>query len=388
MANYYQPNDFQEYEHLLDSKDEIACIVHNLNKIISTQQEVCDMYICMSHFMKYKSIHQKLKRFVKSDLAKDVYMYFKFLLLDDQVKDRYYETIIIPISNLLHYILKDHFACNKLFYNGDTDSDFDFLSVIYDMNNDDTLLNFMDHTNARNEYQRLDEEKIRNIEYRPDFYLTDNFYEKFTFITWMFESIKFTYNFVYYMSNTPEYQSMLREGEISISSKEDFMRRYKSNTEKFIRLYNFIQNCGINISIQEYDTIPTNRIIIPTNKIIQDGTPDVLLTSENVSLYVQKLIFLIFETPMHSNYIFYTPFNKFLLKHNYNYQSDNYKMIIKEDTTLKKRFKSYFKSELYVSLDYINYIYSKYKNNSKMSEFTNYIYEILQTHHFNKMLKY
>lgn len=390
MTNNYQIEDFAEFEQILKSKgDLIASLVENLNSIISTNNEVCDMYICMNYFSKYKNIYTHIQRILKSDIGKLIYIYFKFLLLDDEVKENVYNKFILRISNLLHYFLTKQYSEHKLFYNTN-DENFDkltlidMMSEIYDIHNDDTLLNFMDYTNAYNEYVRLDIEKLQNIDYRNDFYVTEQFYEKFTFIVWMFDTIPFTYNFVYYMSNTPEYQSMLREGETSIQSKEDFMRRFQSNTDKFIRFYNYIQNDGdICIPIQDYDKISTDKIILNRN-------PDILLTNENKTQFVNDLICIIFESPFTTYRDFYNSLKKVLIKFNYNnlYPNNEYKMMIKDEIDLKKRYKSYFKSKLYVNLDFINFIHDKYKHIVELKELTDYLEEIIKKHHFNKIIKY
>jgi len=388
MTDKYTIEDFAEYEQIFISKGEsIGSLVENLNSVISSDKEVCDMYICMNYLSKYKNIYKHLQRILKSDLCKYIYLYFKFLLLDDEVKENVYNQIILRISNLLHYFLKEQYTEHKLFYNTNEENFYkltliDIMSEIYDINNDDTLLNFMDNTNAFNEYVRLDIEKLQNIDYRNDFYVTEQFYEKFTFIVWMFDTIPFTYNFVYYMSNTPEYQSMLNDGEISITSKEDFMRRFESNTDKFIRLYNFINNDGdIFIPIHNYDTIPTDKIILNRN-------PDILYI--NKIKYVNDFMCLIFDSPFTIYNCEYKSFKKVLNKYNYNnlYPNNEYKMMIIEQIDLKKRYKSYFKSKLYGNLDFINFLYNKYKHIVEIKELTDYLEEIIKKQHYNKNIKY
>lgn len=279
MTDNYTIEDFAEYEQIFKSKGEsIGSLVENLNCIISTNNEVCDMYICMNYFSKYK--------------------------------------------------------------------------------------------------------KLNNIDYRNDFFVTEQFYEKYLFIVWMFETIPFTYNFVYYMSNTPEYQSMLKEDEISITSREDFMRRFESNTDKFIRLYNFINNDGdICIPIHNYDTIPTDKIILNRN-------PDILYI--NKIKFVNDFMCLIFDSPFTIYNCVYKSFKKVLNKYNYNnlYPNNEYKMMIIEIIDLKKRYKSYFKSKLYGNLDFINFLYNKYTHIVEIKELTDYLEEIIKKHHFNKKIKY
>lgn len=400
MEQYYQVEDFQEYKDVFKSKgDSIDALVENLNRIISTNEQVCDMYICMSYmYHKNKNIYNQSERLLKSEIAPIIYIYFKFLLLDAEIKDLYYNTIILRLNNLIHKLKKgSSVSMSNLFY---TTDDFvqeepleNIMTEIYEINNNDTILYFMNHTNALNEYTRLDVTKLNNIDYRSDFYVTEGFYEKFTHVYSMFDNIKCIYHLNYYMSNVLEYQSMLNEGETSISSKEDYMRRFYKNTDKFIRLYNYSNN-NTTKDLADYDDIPTDKIILNRH-------PDIIISdSAGRSKYVRKLFNLIFECPMHSNHMFYTPFRNLIdKKYNYKtlYPNDEYKIYecihiynISNQIfhKLRTRYKSYFKTKLYGNLDYINYIYNKYKEVNELKELNEYLKHVIDTHHFNKRIKY
>lgn len=438
MEPAYQVEDFEEYESFFNkhfrnnvcnksvkSKKNIVSnpehsfihqFVDNLNYICSEKEEVCDMYCLFSILRPYKHITDYLTYQIRGYPYHVVYLYLKFLLLDVERK-QLIENYLNRVSNILNYIKYQRKTINFL---DDGIDRFDFpeedkicleeiMKEIYFIMNEDILMDFLDPYDAFKNYRRLDITKSENIEYRIDHYGNTNFLDKIRIPLLYSSNIIFLYNFNYYISNTPEYQSMCDDGETSINGLEDFLRRYRKNTDKFIKIYNFLYNFkyfqrnkdDIELFNRQYDNLPINSIVIidNTRRFCQTVIEINSLTNQDLFRYsvVTQLFKELFDVHMCENSSFYLYFDLLLnntFKYKQRYPNDDYKMsfyIRPEkciDTIFHQKYKSYFKSKLYNSLTFINNVYLKSLKEQSVQELKEFLEKVLITHHYHKSVKY
>jgi len=259
MESYYHFNDFNEYIYntfFTNKKHCIKLFVNNLNECIDNSDIKFDVLIVLNKLQITVNNHyyELLKHFIKyKDYNYIIYIYFKFLLLDNNDKDL-----------LLEHIYK----LNKLNNNNLNE----LVGQIYFYNNFDILNNFMDILDCNGHLEQLNVSKCSNIDnYNSKYNLfnenTIKIFEKFIYI---YHRLIFIYHFIYNISKDSDTNC--------INSKEDFIQRVYMNIDKFIVMKNFI-------NIYYYQTV-CNNIVLDRETI--ENIPGDILILNNCKFYLDN----------------------------------------------------------------------------------------------------
>lgn len=399
----YTIYDMTEYDTFLQSigVDKSQFIEH-LNIVTNPNSQLCDFNAMLSYI---SDIDEYSFKYIVSSLNSDPifyriwYIYFKFLLLDDEIKDNFYKNYIhklISVNNLLHL----GNTRNKENWNI-------ILKVIYELVNvNEPLQIFMDCNDNYGQYKRLDISKKHNIVYKKNKYIDNFILDAFQDVVENFDLVHFCHNIIYCISD--------KYGYIKIENSNgfvDFEQRFHSNIDNFIIAWNaititYFEICGKDITIQDkaIQKIPIDKMGCCNKFGYYDGRKIVDINIEDrymVMTYLFEEIFLISHTSFNKR--FDDQFRFYLervLK--YDIQEDRYKLYYyrfnnchteqKIEFKLEERYTNYVQSNLVKGLDYIYcHIYSKLINinlDENLIELKIYIKKILDEFNYEKLIRF
>jgi len=341
---------------------EVGTFVQHLN--IITEHQNCSDYTKMITYLFKIGKASLIKQIIDSKIFdnfnykkfvnfKVVYLYFKFLLLEPEKKDKIFNTYISEIPNLKKNLFNFSFQ--------------QIIQCIYKYMNDEFLENFMDCFDVKNEYVPLNTQEMSFIEYNKDKYLTLDFYFEFNKFVICFQKLKFLYNLNYCLSNMPSYQSMSEYECQVLSGMEDFCKRFHANSDKFIMLYNYRNYQYINckyitrLCSKELDSyVEKIKEISCNDKIIGINTQ---ITKQDKEYCTRKLFYNLFDIIAVSEYVSFLELNLYIekvIEYKKFFPSDDYKLLelVKKDPfdesqKLKNLYDYTFDCNVFVSLLYL-----------------------------------
>jgi len=363
--NEYTMEDMNEYNSFF-KKNNInkSFFIECLNQITDPKNIVCDFNFVLSYI---RELNIDIYKYIRNHLAHPSdyyvwYFYFKFLLLDDNNKNLFYDKYFIPISNFKSYILYGLISNKTILSNKEHIND--ILKKIYNyIQYEDELNNFMDFKDNYRNYQRLDISKIQNILYKMDKYMNNYTLSSIFYFIQNYNSIQLLYHFIYY-NNVYVYNIIYikiddENDDYKVNGLSEFIDMFNSSINIYIKMWNFINDTkynGLNNNIENIEefisNIPVDIYANPSNNF------DYYKINNEEDKY--NIIINLFR------YTFFDVIN------NYN-------------TNIKKKFQSYIhiflnkgKDIIYIDnmLEYINpdpfnnglYLYKRYMNycNSKL----------------------
>jgi hypothetical protein len=393
MSNYYTIEDFKEFEGVL--KCSINEFVEILNYLVEdeTQNEICDFMIIMKYLKQLDPITYKCLINYMDDYGNNtlgVYIYLKFLLLNDEKKTEFV----------------DKYFCKFRIIENINEPMEKFLITMFQIVEDEYLNDFYDYKDNYLQYRKLDIKNIENIGQTKIKYIDSSFIKTFLSYVRIFISSTFIVRFIYLISK--DKLQYLKQGETSITTLEDFLRRFEYNRDTFMLLINYykdIYNISDKIKLNfkiKLDKTPVNKIY-PYDKVLTE--------KERVS-YIKKFIYEIicgvktYVTIKHCFDSFIERYNdtfiKFLIvKYDYDIEKDEYKLIKYigynkfHSDWLHKKFKMYINEKLYKSLIFINDVRSslpinveketeKTKSDEMVIELYDYLEKLLKTYYYDR----
>lgn len=239
----YQVEDFSEYKRFFErdnvkvfkflqplEKLKIQEFVQQLNTVIEQPIYVVnytEIILYLSKIGKSRFI-KEITDSIKFPNYKVLYLYFKFLLLEPNQKNKIFNEYISVIPHF-RSILK---ICSWQ----------EMIECIFKYMNDECLEDFMDCFDTNNEYIPLNTQEMSFIEFNKEQYLTIDFYFIFYKFVLSVQKLNLLYTLNYCVSNMPTYKSMAEyEGQL-LSGMEDFSRRFNYNIDKYAMLYNYLNH--------------------------------------------------------------------------------------------------------------------------------------------------
>lgn len=231
----YQEQDFQEYKSNIESHEiNLKEFVDDINFIIQHEHLQTDFIYLLDELKRLNpnmSI-ETLGVFQSSQESEnncmneiEIYVYLKFLLLDNEIKDEFIK--------FTKYIAFSH---NLLIPRRDGIKSVDtclFMKFLYQMMNTDFLTDFMDITDIYGDYIALDTSKINNMSYKNNEYISPSMFLHFIKFSNLYNRLRILYNLIYILSDETD----------ACSAQDDFVLRYKQKCiDKFVIMNNFI-NC-------------------------------------------------------------------------------------------------------------------------------------------------
>ena len=418
MATYYDTTDFEIYEPYFDEDISIEKFVESINYVSDETNgdktlEVCEF---MEFMKKIKEVNNTLFNSLinlmktKENNTLSVYIYLKFLLLSIEEKEKFMTYIdrLQELNGNFEYQCPADILTHK-----PLDVVLRMMFEIYD----DTYFNdFIDYKDTFGEYRKLDMSSYYNFaDCNPD-YMKQDFINIFVESIRFFLRTKIVIQFIYLISDKNQ-TKILNEGETSITSVEDFIRRFYKNIDTFTIFYNFNSiKLDVNASSQELKQFVSQ---ISCSKVIKEKN-----STEYKDCNMKEILF----------YIRYNLLGGFLLKHLRHYHSKpncynswdemynkstqmfltiKYDYDITEDSynifrylnynkthsdLLFKRYNEYFKSKLYQSLNHIHILKAKladvttcYKfmiSQKEREDLYQFLYHLLATYNYSRFFRY
>jgi len=416
-TQYYEIADFEMYQSIFDETTPIEKFVDSINYICNETDGDKNLEVCefMKIMKQIETDNRDLSTNLKSLMNKEdenntysVYIYLKFLLLSNEEKGKF-----IRYIDRLEYIeecMSDITLVIEPMEN--------LLKMMFEINDDDYFNNFLDYKDNYGNYRRLDFTTISydNITNAQQEYMELDFIIKFVFSIRIFFCLKFLIQLIYLISYKNQ-TKILKEGETSISSIEDFIRRFEYNIDTFIILYNF------NVFMYKPNTIDLSNLKqflsnIPCDKIVVNCVKNEFEDCDQR----EKMTFIRFRLfAMYISYSYKTEWSIFntsneiddtsivlFLKTKYGddicIDDDinrirryiNYNKIHSE--VLYKRYTEYFESKIYQSLNTLSPIMRKLSDvcNVELPNITDidreelfsFIGKIYETFHYSKFFRY
>lgn len=397
----YEIADFQELESVI--RYPMKDFVDILNYVVDdeAQDELCDFYIVMKHLRKVnKTIFDYILNFFTNNENNTLclYIFLKFLLLDE-VEQIEFVNKYFHQNNLLIELHKKNLPIK------------DILKDVFEFVEDDYLNNFLDYRDNYSQYRPLNIKNLKNIDKANINYMNKKFIKRFVLNIRIILRCNFVYKLIYLISDMNKTQT-LKEGESSITTYEDFIRRFEYNIDEFAIMYYY-----------NYSHRYTMRVNSAVKQRIKEWIQQIsgevlLLNTEEKYDKIRNILYKMIDID-NSNYTSIQAFNGFheicpyfidnflLIKYDYNLNTqDDYKLFstitynkIHSDI-LHKRYRMYFKSVLYRSLVLISDVYkSLYTHNIRRSteineydrkvlDFEEYLEKILKTYHFERNFSY
>lgn len=399
----YTIHDLSEYNTFLHSMHvDKTEFIDNLNIVTSSDSQLCDFNAMLSYV---RDIDKYSFKYIVSSLNRETkyyriwYLYFKFLLLDDDIKDTFNETYI-----------KKFIHMNGLFDsdNGDYKEDWnDILQLFYKLVNDDNLQSFMDINDNYGQYKRLDLSKKHNIVYKKDIYIDNHMLDVFEDSVENFDLAHFCYNIIYCISDKYGYDKIEQSNGFI-----DFQQRFHSNIDKgqYIIMWNsmsitYFSICGRNKSEQEkmIENIPIDKMGCLSRYGNFNGDKVVKLNQNERYKLVSDLFREIFLSSSNKFNEIYDDLFRFYLERvlKYDIQEDKYKLFYyrynsyndnKIEFILEKRYKNYLQSKLVKGLDYLNSrVYSLLLNinlDENLKELKIFIEKILDEFNYHNLIHF
>jgi len=393
-TQYYEVADFEHLKPVI--KHPMKDFVNNLNHLVEdeTISQNCDFYIVMRYIHRINSslvviLNEYMGQTENNTYG--VYLYLKFLLLEPEeqtlILDKYFDKIKFVHKNIEQPIDE-------------------VLRIMFDFVEDERLNDFLNTKDMYLNYSPLNISKIENISKSDIVYFTKDFIDFFILNIRQILRYKFIVKLIYFISDCNKTQ-VLKEGETSIPTFEDFQRRFFKNFYSYMFIYNYYH-----ITHQIYNKVDTIENLrkyyfkeIPNYRYLYYSNP--VLDETQIKVYIRKLFYEMI-TP-HSNmeyclnsFIEENPKNLLrnllLVEYKYEINTDNYKLLPIANLnksisdTLLKRFKKYRMSKLYKSLKIIDDIKMYVKKSlleitekeHKVIEFDKYLDNVLEIYHYDR----
>lgn len=376
MATYYDTSDFEIYRPYFDEDLSIETFVESLNYVSDETNgdktlEVCEF---MKLMMQIKEVNQKLFELLinlmisKENNTYSVYIYLKFLLssIEDKQKFLTYIDKLEDINQNFEYQCEaDKWSHKPL------DVVIKMLFEIYD---DAYFTDFIDYKDTFGQYRQLNISQYSNIQNCNPDYLNPKFIEIFLSGIRLFLRIRYVVQLIYLISDKNQ-TKILNEGETSISSIEDFIRRFEKNIDTLTIFYNY---CWL-----KKDTdIDLKQLVaqIPCNQVIKRKfTTEYKVSNMNeILLYIRYRLFADFLLKHCRNFnsdfyrhdswdeMYPRQIEEFLLaKYDYDSKEDSYNIFRNlhynktHSDLLLEKYNGYFKSKLYQSLNNLHILRAK-----------------------------
>lgn len=398
----YTYTDFADYDGFLQSigVDKIK-FIDNINIILDPKHQICDFNLMLSvirDINEYVFDYILKKIYDNPFYCRVYYLYFKFLLLDDCEKDLLYSDFFLKLKYITN---KYH---HELFYQDDIYSVIE--SIFNFVNRNNELDIFMDYKDNYGDYIPLNSQKVHNIRYKMNIYMSNFLLHNFELLCSIYDGIHFAYNFIFCLSDKYGYI-------VDRNSLIDFKNRFQSlyvNSNHLTTLYNIInipmyedENDTYSKLRQLYFSHLDNKCSSNINENVVEDITDIFSTlglnvvnEENIrDLFVNVLCNKKKSIDYSDRYKFYF---KNILK--YDTDSDVYKLyeyayndsfnIGKE---LYTRYHAYLNSELVQSLHYIcALVYSELidrvfdESNEDLLELKRYIETLFDEFNYRKLI--
>lgn len=408
-----QSEDFLEYQGFFEKND------IDLKEFVQHLNVVCEYKKC-NYIHDYTKIIIELHKIGETEFIKKITdlkvfsnfkvlcLYFKFLILEPEQKDKFFNEYIVNISYLRYHVLPTK-------YKGLKDVEMwswnKIMQEIYRYMNDDFLEKFMDCLDSKDEYKPFHIQDTQNIEYDRQKYLDGYFYFHFYIFVLTYQTLQFIYNLNYCLSNTPMYQSMQEyDGQI-VGDMQDFCKRFEACIDKYIIFFHYIyyqynRNNRVYISdmcAEEVDSYVEFILNISSDKILSVRGEGLLEATKEIKEHSIRILFNCLLEYSHSgeNLIKSKELTIYLdkvMKYKKYYPLDEYKLseLVKYDPfETSRKFKnlhdSFFSSDTYKSLLYLlNNVYHKLhiteSLNKEETELKHYLEEIFDhLFHFSQL---
>jgi len=392
----YEIADFQELKDYIEYP--IKEFVDLINYVVDdeAQDELCDFYIVMNHL---RNVNKPVFDYVFNFFVNtenntlSLYIFLKFLLLDEEEQTQFVSKYFTQNQLLIDLHNRN---IRELPVQ-------DFLKEVFEFAEDDYLNNFLDYQDNYLQYRPLNIKNIKKINNANINYMDKQFIKRFVLNIRIIIRCKVVHKLIYLISSKNKTQT-LREGETSITTYEDYIRRFENNIDDFMELYHYFMGNLKLIYSTEHQRVRqwiqqfSKDILLVKKEDKYDRVKEVLykIIDIDYSCYTSNITF--------NGYLEISPYfiNNFLLiKYDYNCNTqDDYKLFstiqfnkIHSDI-LHKRYKGYFKSVLYSSLVLISDVHINLAEIVKMSEdknimeFEQFLEKIFETYHFERHFKY
>jgi len=396
----YTLDELSEYDNFFESNGvDKSIFIKHLNHITSPNSQLCDFNSMLSYVRDknnyaFKYIISTLMDNEDPIYFRVWYLYFKFLLLDNDIKDIFYQECIrklLSFNNIIFPTIKQSWD--------------DILQEFYVLVNENEFLhNFMDSKDNYGQYIRLDISKISNIRYKCDEYMDHFVLELFHEVIVNYDNVQFCYNFIYCISDKYGYNKIDNSNGFI-----DFTQRFHSNIDKFIIVWNAMNityydiHCvpySLPLSIEKKKELINNIPINEMAVINYYGSKISKVKIDNKYVVIKCLFEDIFMTlpkkfknmQLYEKFIFY--FESVI---EYDFDNDQYKLIhfIRtkyEDNELKQIYTDFIKSDIVKGLHYMyTYIYLKLQDmniDENLIELKNYIEKIFDKYNYQKLIPF
>jgi hypothetical protein len=396
MTEYYNISDFEKFKDIIKYPS-LESFVSNLNYVIEENRinDVCDYMIVMKEVFKlqnklYHILRCNMNMYNNNTLG--VYTYLKFILLDITEQrafiDKYFNKCFL-ISKMLENSVEIE----------------EILKITFELVEDDYLNDFIDYKDNYSEYRKLNINNLDRINNINIDYVENEFIIEFITNIRIISNCKFLVNLIYYISDINN-TKIVKKDEISITTLENFMRRFNYNKDIYMILYNFINNYNNILVIYKNEQFLKDHISkIPYNRLYNNEN---ILNEKSKNHYIKILInsilnYRIINDNIYSDcriFIFnISMICEFLsLKYNYDKFKDEYKICSTMDFNKRNsdilyiRYYNYFESKLYKSLELlfnvIRILTMEKVKNQDIIELHDYLKHILEIYNYDKFFNY
>jgi hypothetical protein len=379
MEQIYAIDDFNDYNTFFqDINLDKKLFINYINNILHENSKICNFNYMISYI---RDIHQPTFNYIVERLNKSLYhrtfyIYIKFLLLDNEKKDYFYNKYILQFISL-----KDDIKCVRNVKN--------IISSIFSYVDDIELINFMEVEDIFGNLLELKVENKENIKYNFEKYMNNTCLSNIEYFIDMFDGFQLIYRLTYYLSDRLsgfDNQSSLNAETISKNACIDFHNRFfnKYVLDEFIKL--------------KFMTMTSNLYY----EIHNPNTIDVILSELKKNYPVNTIVFKFIDEICNRNNIIkyshrFEHFYKDFL--HYNIEADKYKLyeyskgdILNISHKLYDKHKSYLRSELVYNLRYIySEVYCKLINkklDQNLLELKEYLDKVFEEYHYHKLINF
>lgn len=219
MEQIYTINDFNDYNTFFqDINLDKKSFIYYLNNILNENSKICNFNYMISLI---RDIHPPTFYYIVERLNKPlyhrtIYIYIKFLLLDNEKKDYVYDKYILPCISL-----KDDIKFVRNINN--------IISSIFSYVDDIELINFMEVEDIYGNLLEFNVVNKENIKYNFEKYMNNTCLSNIEYFIDMFDGFQLIYRLTYYLSDRLsgfDNQSSLNEENISKNACIDFQNRF------------------------------------------------------------------------------------------------------------------------------------------------------------------
>lgn len=274
----YTTQDFQEYESFIDSQEQnLQGFVADVKCIIQFEKLQTDMMLVLDEMRRLNpEMYVENMCIFEEDMQNrheiETYVYLKFLLLDNHMKDEFIKHTK-SIAFIHNFLIQSRAGVRQT-------SMCMFIKCLYHLMNLDVLTDFMDITDTYENYVCLDTSKIENMSYRHTEYISHEMFRHFQNFCKLYNRLRLLYKMIYLISNDTEENVV-----------DDFVARYNQSVDKFVIMHNFIhyiypkycdvsQNLDDEVEIPTY--IPSDRQLIYSELYFDDDSISSYATCETV----------------------------------------------------------------------------------------------------------